>query len=567
MDVMPNTGPSNIAVADGRLKRLAEIARELDDRDLEADALAEQRRLLEARFFAACIGQFKRGKSTLLNALVGEAVLPVGVVPVTSVVTILCYADSPAAIVRFATGRSQSIPFEAIPDFVDERRNPYNRRGAAVVEVGLPSPVLRDGLCLVDTPGLGSVRGGNTEATRAFVPRVDVALIVVGPDPPVSASEFETIRETDREAGELAVILNKADQVVPESLREVLEFTRTTIASAVRRPVEHVFTVSALERARTGRPTRDWSALEAYLRGLSITARGRLVGRATDRAVARIARRLGNQLAQREDALRRPIGAIEQQVDRLRHDVAEIDRAMTELRFRFDAAEADLGSTFERQRRQFIERTTAPTRALVAWIEAHASSGRRLRSDALEEARRLATSAIQEWLDRMEPEAARLYQATTEQFIKATNAHLGRVAADAADLEIDDIPAEAGLHVSRQFFFTHLMHTTGGRPLTWLIDRWAPPPIRRAHAAKVATAYLAHLLESNSHRVENDFKDRVRESRRWLEGQTRARLLRALQGAERALEVARDKQHLSEANVSAILRRLADVRTEVAGLA
>lgn len=565
---MPKADSPDVSVAVGvRLSRLAEIARELDDRDLEAEALAEQQRLVEARFFAVCIGQFKRGKSTLLNALVGEAVLPVGVIPVTSVVTILCYADAPGAIVRFANGRSQSIRLEAIPDFVDERRNPHNQRGATVVQISLPSPVLRDGLCLVDTPGLGSVHAANTEATRAFIPRIDVALVVVGPDPPISGEELEAIRETDRETGELAVVLNKADQAAPASLPEILEFTRTTIGSAIRQPLQHVFTVSALERLTMNEPTRDWAALETYLRRLSITAQERLLSRATDRAVARIARRLNHQLTQREDALRRPIAEIEQQVDRLRREVADVDRAVIELRFRFDAAETNLGATFERQRRQFVERTTALSRALTAWIETNAHVGRSLRSQAFEEARHLATSAIQKWFDRMEPEATRLYRATTLQFIEAANEHLTRVAADAADLDIDEMPADAGFHLRRRFYFTHLMHTTGGTPLTWLIDRFAPPSRRRMHVVRVAGAYLAHLLESNSHRVENDFKDRTRESRRWLEGQIRARLLRTMQEAERALRIARNKQQMSEDTLSATLHRLENLLSEVAGLA
>jgi hypothetical protein len=434
------------------------------------------------------------------------------------------------------------------------------------VEIGLPSPILHDGLCLVDTPGLGSVHAANTEAARAFVPRIDVALVVVGPDPPVSGAELEAIRETDREAGELAVILNKADQAARASLPEILEFTRTTIGSAIRQPLEHVFTVSALERLTTNKATRDWSALETYLRRLSITARERLVSRATDRTVRRIASRLSHQLAQREDALRRPIAEIEQQVDRLRREVTQIDRAVIELRFRFDAAEVVLGSTFEQQRREFVERTTALSRALAAWIETNALVGRSLRSQAFEEARHLVTNSIQEWFDRMEPEATRLYRATTEQFIKAANEQIARVAADAADLDIDEMPAEAGFHLRRQFYFTHLMHTTGRTPLTWLIDRFASRSMRRMHVARTAGAYLAHLLESNSHRVENDFKDRTRESRRWLEGQIRARLLRAIHEAERALNVARDKQRMSEDQVSATLRHLADLGNEVGGL-
>ena len=70
-----------------------------------------------------------------------------------------------------------------------------------------------------------------------------------------------------------------------------------------------------------------------------------------------------------------------------------------------------------------------------------------------------------------------------------------------------------------------------------------------AHVARAAAAYLTHLLESNSHRVENDFRDRTRESRRQLEGQIRARLANARRSAERAVAVAVDKQHMSEADL------------------
>jgi hypothetical protein len=561
---MPDADHTTVASDAGRLlDRLADVARELDDDGLAVEALAERKRLVEARFFAACIGQFKRGKSTILNALVGESVLPVGVVPVTSVITILSYADAPGAVVRLSSGQSQAIALDAIADFVDERRNPDNQRGAAVVEVGLPSAVLGDGLCLVDTPGLGSVHATSTEATRAFVPRIDVALLVVGPDPPISGAELEMIQEADREAGGLAVILNKADHASSGDLREIIEFTRTTISSRIRRPVEHLFTVSALERLTSGGPTREWSALEAYLRRLSIMSRRRLVGRATERAAARIARRITGRLDQCERALRRPIVEVEQQVDRLRQAVSDVDRAIVELRFRFDAAEADLGVQFDRQRTHIVGRGPQLTHELLACIDAHAGAGRSLRSLAFEEARRLATAAIQEWFDTAELEATRLYRVATDRFLDAANEYMGRVAADAADLDVDEVPAENGFHLPRRFHFTHLMHATGGTPMTWLIDRLAPRSLRRTHVARATTAYLAHLLESNSHRVENDFRDRTRESRRWLEGQIRARLRGTLGAAERALDLARGRHRMFEADVSATLQHLDGLRREV----
>ena len=73
-----------------------------------------------------------------------------------------------------------------------------------------------------------------------------------------------------------------------------------------------------------------------------------------------------------------------------------------------------------------------------------------------------------------------------------------------------------------------------------------------------------HLLESNSHRVENDFRDRTRESRRWLEGRIRDRLTAAVHSAERALTVAVETQHLSEVEVRDRLERVRALRGELA---
>jgi hypothetical protein len=301
----PPAGAANVVAT--RLERLAQIAAELGDHVLAADARADHDRLVEARFFVACLGQFKRGKSTLLNALVGEPILPVGVVPVTSVVTILRYGDPRAAIVHFSDGHTELIALDAIAMFIDERQNPGNRRQAAIVDVALPSPILRDGLCLVDTPGLGFVHLANTEATRAFVPHTDVALVVVGPDPPISGAELQLIEEVSREAGELMVILNKGDQASAEQLREVSEFTRTTVEKALTRPISEILQISALERINQHQPTRDWPVLETHLKRLSSQTRQHLVDTAGVRSIRRLSRRLASELAQRDDALRKPV--------------------------------------------------------------------------------------------------------------------------------------------------------------------------------------------------------------------------------------------------------------------
>ncbi len=72
-----------------KLLHIASLARQFNSDQIADDACSAAERIAEGRFYVACVGQFKRGKSTLLNALIGEPILPSGVVPVTAVPTIL----------------------------------------------------------------------------------------------------------------------------------------------------------------------------------------------------------------------------------------------------------------------------------------------------------------------------------------------------------------------------------------------------------------------------------------------------------------------------------------------
>ena len=93
-----------------RLRSLAACAGEISADRLAPEATALAERFAEGRFHVACLGQFKRGKSTLLNALVGESVLPTGVVPMTSAATVLRAGLTLAVRVHFQNGSSADIP-------------------------------------------------------------------------------------------------------------------------------------------------------------------------------------------------------------------------------------------------------------------------------------------------------------------------------------------------------------------------------------------------------------------------------------------------------------------------
>jgi GTP-binding protein EngB required for normal cell division len=276
---------------EGTLDAVQRIAKEAGAASVAADAAALAARLAEGRFFVACLGQFKRGKSTLLNALVGERALPTGVVPVTSAVTILRPAPSPCARVILASGETAAIEVGALAEYVTEEHNPENAKGVAAVEIGLPSPLLASGTCLVDTPGIGSVFAGNTAVTRRFIPHIDAALVVIGTDPPISGDELAMIEEVARETPEIIVVLAKADREEPAALAEARAFAERVLAARIGHPVGRIFEVSAAEQLAVG-PTRDFGALVEALEGLAATSGAALVERALLRGQHRLVERL-----------------------------------------------------------------------------------------------------------------------------------------------------------------------------------------------------------------------------------------------------------------------------------
>jgi GTPase Era involved in 16S rRNA processing len=194
------------------LIELAEIAEDLGEDSISAEVRQLAGRVNEGRFFVACVGQFKRGKSTLLDALVAEQILPTGVVPVTTVPTVLRYGKQRTARVLI-DGKWQTIGPENLPEYVSEELNPENRKRVEGVEVFLASPLLASGMCLVDTPGIGSVFSGNTETTKEFIPQIDAAILLVGADPPISGEELALIEAVAANVDEILIVLNKIDRV------------------------------------------------------------------------------------------------------------------------------------------------------------------------------------------------------------------------------------------------------------------------------------------------------------------------------------------------------------------
>ena len=543
---------------------LARLALEAGASDVAAEAEAVARRVAEGRFYVACVGQFKRGKSTLLNALVGRAILPVGVLPVTSVPTVLRFGDRMHARVRLRGGAWRDIDVDLLPAYVAEDSNSENKIGVEAVEAFVPSPLLSSGLCLVDTPGIGSILAGNTEATRAFVPHVDAAIVVLGADPPISGDEMALVEEIAAHVESLLFVLNKADRLPSGDSAQAARFTEDALNRRLGARASPLLLVSATETLDAG-PTRDWAKLERSLALMARESGSELVRDAERRAVSRLVTRLVGLLDERRDALVRPIAETEKRIEALSAAAADAERSMADLGFLLNGEVESLARRFAGHRDEFLAAAAEPTRGeLQREIDALAADpGAALRDRASNAAIAIARRHLDAWLADAVPAAEALYRAAAERFLALGNEFLARFHAS-AELGPEALPSllghEAGFRSKSGLFYTELLAVAQPSAWSWLADRVRSRAALRRAVERDAAAYLERLLSSNSARVQNDLIERVRESRRRLESEIRARLSHAVLSARSALARADARRAEGEASVAAELSRLQEWR-------
>jgi len=216
---------------DGILNRVSGLAGELKLANLQPQIAACRKQFNGSShgIAVAVFGRFKAGKSSFLNHLTGRAVLPIGVVPLTAVITRLRSGPAEKVTVRFLNGTAKTIPLGEIGLYVGENENPNNQKQVASVEVELPALKLLEPLEFVDTPGLGSAFTHNTETTFQWLPYVGAALVAVSCDAPLSERDLALLDELRRHTPKIVLLLTKADLLNEPQRAEVLAFVRQQI--------------------------------------------------------------------------------------------------------------------------------------------------------------------------------------------------------------------------------------------------------------------------------------------------------------------------------------------------
>jgi hypothetical protein len=312
--------------------------------DLAARARQALQRLHNPRVRVLVVGEFKQGKSMLVNALLNAPICPIDDDISTSVPTVVRYSDNPSVtLVRAAriSGEDDEreertqVPVEKLADYVSEAGNPGNHAGLKYADVGVPRHILADGLELVDTPGVGGLGSVHGSATMAMLPSADAILLVSDAAAEYSRPELEFLRQAGRICPNVACVVTKID-LYPQWQR-ITELDRGHLASveidAELLPTSSVLRLHAVQAEdRQLNLESGFPALVSFLRDRVVGQSGRLANRSAANDVVTIA----GQLAA---GMRAELAATE--------DPGEASRLMAELE-RAKQRAADLRNTSSR---------------------------------------------------------------------------------------------------------------------------------------------------------------------------------------------------------------------------
>jgi hypothetical protein len=534
---MTNPGSAGNRALAGALDELASLGTGQDREQIAA----LRDRLAAARLRVLVAGEAKRGKSTLINALLGRAVLPTGVTPLTAVATTVRYGDDSHVAVRFADGHEEKHPISALPDLVTERGNPGNRRRLAAVTVYLDVPLLAGGVELVDTPGTGSVFAWDTVAARKALETMDAAVFVLTADPPVSAAELNLYRKLSGLSVATFAVLNKTDHLAEAGLAEVVEFTGRVLGGASAAPVR-VYPLSARAALNGDDPgfTAFAAGFTAYLASSRVTdLRSSAVIQAK-----RIASALLDEVALARRAAELTAGDAADRVARFGERLSEV--------------------TVRGRDAMAVVRAES-ARLLMALNEAAAADGPRLGRDvtrqlekALAGELRTASSAVIERQGRqrlvgLTLEAARTWhsqrQLIIEDGLAGTDARLAAdltsalavlrdSAAELLGLDLA-VPEPGGrLAADRRFFYTTDEGAGQTELLTGAIRRAMPGELGRRRAREHLLREASPLVASQIGRARGDLQYRLSEASRALARSVERRYTEATGRMRAALETA-----------------------------
>ena len=226
------------------LSQMAKICEKLDLKERAESLMESRRKLQEHRFSVGILGEFKRGKSTVINALLGQEIMPADITPCSATMNRVTYDLTPRAQVNMCDGSHVDIAVEDLAKYVTKLDEDAIAMSEKVEEaiVYYPCRFCQNGVDIVDTPGLNDDERMN-KITENIVPKLDAVIMVLVADNPFSISEAEFVRNKlmCSDVGRLIFLVNKIDTVRPKDRDKAVNGIREKIRKTVLDKTEDVY--------------------------------------------------------------------------------------------------------------------------------------------------------------------------------------------------------------------------------------------------------------------------------------------------------------------------------------
>ncbi len=242
-------------------------------------ALNNNRERMQNRIFSVGImGEFRRGKSTVINALLGKDIVPSDIVPTSATLNYIRWDAASRAEIHFKDGQTQQVPVDDLAKYVTKITAEYERTAESVdnAVVYYPCPFCQNGVEIVDTPGLNDDEH-MTRISEEVIPKLDAIIMVLVPDSPFSISEADFVRSKvmSSDLGRIIFVLNKIDQVSERNRPRLIASIKEKITKTVLEKQDSMYGVDSVEYEDAKQklagirlyPLSAYDALEGKLQG------------------------------------------------------------------------------------------------------------------------------------------------------------------------------------------------------------------------------------------------------------------------------------------------------------
>lgn len=529
-------------------------------------------------FNLVVVGQFKRGKTSLINALLGADILPVSVVPLTSIVTVMKYGEALRIMVYLNDGRISEIKSQSLSEYVTEKGNPKNDKDVSEVVITYPSTYLRDGVQIIDTPGVGSVYEHNTDVAYRYLPKSDAALFLLSVDQPLSRAELDFLKDVREYSNRIFFLLNKADYFCEADLRESMDFSKNVLKEAMGTDV-WIFPISA-KLALEGKLSGDGELarksllpqFSEFLNTFLMEEKGKIL-------ILSVANNLLRLLSQARFELDLEMKSLSTPLEELREKIKTFEEKKKEVLIEKNDFDFLLDGEIKRIGKNILDedltsygkelRLKAETSLEKYYQEESGLSLKELHKHLEEHIISEVRLAVNAWRGIEDEKLSKAFEAACKRFIikiDETVDSLLKFSSELFAVPYDAVKAEALWSTKSRFYYKFAEQPVGLEIITSSLTLSLPKFIGEKIIIRKMKEYLQRVITMQLCRIGSDFEERLDKSKLDFRWEMLQRIEATIEGISAAIEKGIAQRSRSEIEAAERKKEVSDVLMRLDGI-